>query len=165
MAIVGAKLNAPTDTMFSTRSRGAGLEMRERLLHEEHRTMQVHLVGLRERVRRHLAERLRQGVGGVVHHDVDAAELGDRGFDENVEMIEVARVRGYANGLPTQPAQVLSRLLTGLGLAAGHHDSGPGKDEALGQRQPDAAGTSRHDDGAVGHVEQCVERRAIHARQ
>ena len=48
-------------------------------------------------------------------------------------------------------------LLAGVGLAAGHDHARAGEHEALGQREADAAGAARHDDGAVGHVEESVE--------
>jgi hypothetical protein len=74
-------------------------------------------------------------------------------------------MRRNADGVPTHAAQVLGGLLTGVGLAARDHDAGAGEHEAFRQRQADAAGPARHDDGAVGHVEEGVERRAVHARQ
>ncbi len=52
---------------------------------------------------------------------------------------------------------MLGSLRAGLGLAAGHDDAGTGEGESLRQRQADSAGAARHDDGAVGHVEETVE--------
>ena len=45
-------------------------------------------------------------------------------------------------------------LLAGFCFAAGDDDAGAGEDKALGECEPDATGAARHDDGAVGHVEQ-----------
>jgi hypothetical protein len=151
--------------MFSTRRSGAGLQVRQRVLHQEHRSAQVHLVGLRPRFGCHLAQRLGQRVRGVVHHDIDAAELVDGPLHEGTEIVDVAKVGGHADGLAPETAQVLGCPLAGVGFAAGHHHICAGQHEALCQREADASGAAGDDDRAAGHVEQVVKRFAIHAAQ
>ena len=111
------------------------------------------------------SERLRECVGGVVDHHVDAAELVDGALYQGCKIIDVAEVRGHPDGLASEAAQVLGGLLAGVGFAAGDHDAGAGQDEALRQRQPDSSGAARHDDGAAGHVEETLKGFAIHAAQ
>ena len=43
---------------------------------------------------------------------------------------------GHADGLPTEIAQVLGRLVAGVGLAAGHHHPRAGEHETLGSTSP-----------------------------
>ena len=74
-------------------------------------------------------------------------------------------MRRHPDGLAAEPAQVLGRLLAGVGLAAGDHDAGAGKNETLCQREADTSGAARHDDGAAGHVEETLKGFAIHAAQ
>jgi len=74
-------------------------------------------------------------------------------------------VRRHSDGLTAEPAQVLGRLLAGVGLAAGDHDAGAGKNETLCKSEADTSGAARHDDGAPGHVEETLKRFAIHAAQ
>jgi hypothetical protein len=68
--------------MFNTAAAGlafrCGSQVRQRLLHQEHRPAQVHLVGLGQCLDGHLTKRLGQRVGSVVDHHVDASELGNR---------------------------------------------------------------------------------------
>ena len=68
----------------------------------------------------------------------------------------------HANGRAAEAAQVLGRRFAGVGLPAGHHDARACEHEALRQRESDAASAARDDDGAVGHVEESVERGAVH---
>ncbi len=58
---------------------------------------------------------------------------------------------------------MLGGLFAGVGFAAGHHHARAGEHEAFRQREADAAGAARHDDGAAGHVEETVKRCAVHA--
>ncbi len=140
----------------------AALQVRQCLLHQEHRAVQIDRIGLRQRFGGHLADRLGKGVGGVVDHHVDAAEFGDGALHDDVEVVEIACVRGHADRLPTELTQMLGYLFAGVGLAAGDHHTRSGEHESLRQCQPDPAGSSRDDDGAVGHVEQSVECCAVH---
>jgi hypothetical protein len=71
----------------------------------------------------------------------------------------------HSDGLAAQPTQVVCGLLAGVGLAAGDHDAGAGQHEPLGQRETDASGPARHDDGAACHIEKTVEGFAIHGAQ
>ena len=165
MEVAGAKLNAPTDTMFNTAAAELFFQVRQRVLDEEHRAAQIHFVGLRPRFGCHLPQRLGQRVGGVVHHDIDAAECVDGPLHQGGEIVDVTEVSGHPDGLAAEPAQVLGGLLAGVGFAAGDHDVGAGQHEALRQRQPDSSGAAGDDDGAAGHVEQTLKGFAIHAAQ
>ena len=71
----------------------------------------------------------------------------------------------HADRVPAQPAQVGCGLLARIGLATGDDDARACEHEPLRQGQPDSAGAARHDHGAVGHVEQGIERRAVHVGQ
>ena len=104
--------------------------MRQGVLHQEHRSAQVHLVRLGPCVGGHLSERLRECVGGVVDHHVDAAELVDGALYQGGKIIDVAEVRGHADGLASEAAQVLGGLLAGVGFAAGDHDAGAGRERS-----------------------------------
>ena len=59
-------------------------------------------------------------------------------------------------------AQVLGGRFARICLPAGHHDARAGEHEALRERASDAASAARDDDGAIGHVEESVERGAVH---
>jgi hypothetical protein len=139
------------------------LQTRQGVLHQEHRAAQVHLVRLGPGVDGHLSERLCEGVGGVVDHYIDAAELVDGALYQGGKIVDVTEVSGHPDNLSSEFAQVLSRLLAGAGFAAGDHDAGASQNEALGQRQPDSSGAARHDDGPAGHVEEVLKGFAIHA--
>ena len=77
----------------------ARLQVRQRVLHQEHRAAEVDVVRLVPRVDGELAERLGEGVGRVVDHDVDAAEALDGGVDQRLQRIEVAHVGGARRAL------------------------------------------------------------------
>jgi hypothetical protein len=102
------------------------LQTRQRVLHQEHRTAQVHLVRLGPRVDGHLAERLCERVGCVVDHHVDAAELVDGPLHQCCKVVDVAEVSRHTDGLAPETAQVLSGLLAGVGFAAGDRDASAG---------------------------------------
>ena len=55
------------------------------------------------------------------------------------EVIDVAEVGRHADRLAAKPTQMRRGLLAGLGFAAGHDDTRAGQDEALCQREADAA--------------------------
>ena len=151
--------------MFSTAACVLSFRCGSAVLHQEHRAAQVDLVRLGPCLGGHLAERLGQRVGGVVDHHVDTAELVDGALDQGAEGVDVAEVRGHADGLAAEPAQVLGGLLAGVGFAAGDHDAGAGQNETLRKREADASRAARHDDGAAGHVEEALKGFAIHAAQ
>ena len=155
-------MNAPTDTMFSTAACSLAFRCGSACCTRNtgpRRFTSYDLVNASTVI---VAQRLGQGIRGVVHHHVDAAELVDGALHERAEVVDVAQMRRYADGLAAEITQVRGGLFAGVGLAAGHHHARAGEDEAFGQRQADAAGAARHDDGAVGHVEQTVERCAVH---
>ena len=151
--------------MFSTAACALAFRCGSACLHQKHRSAQVDVVRLGQRLGGDLTERLGQCVGGVVDHDVDAAELVDGALDQGAEVVDVAEVRRHADGLAAEAAQVLGGLLAGVGLAAGDHDAGAGKNETLRKSEADTSGAARHDDGAAGHVEETLKRFAIHAAQ
>ena len=140
----------------------AAFEVRERGLHEEHRAAQIDVERLLPRFGRELTEGLGQRVGGVVDHDVDAAERVDRSLDESRECIELAHVRRDADRLGPQPPQVLFGFRAGIGFAAPYNDAGPRAGEALRNRAADPAGSAGHDHDAVTDVEQPGEFRLVH---
>ncbi len=76
---------------------------------------------------------------------------------------DVSEVGRYADRLAAEFAQVLRGLLAGVCLAARDRDAGTGEDKSLGECEADAAGATRHDDGASGHVEQAIKCCAVHA--
>ena len=76
---------------------------------------------------------------------------------ERAEIVDVAQMRWHADGLAAEVTQMRGGLFAGVGFAAGHHHARSGEHESFGQRKADAAGAARHDDGAVGHVEQTVK--------
>ena len=90
-------------------------------------------------------------------------ELVDGALHQRAKGVDVTEVRRHPDGLAAEPAQVLRGLLAGVGFAAGNHDAGAGQNETLRQRQADSSGTTRHDDGATGHVEEVLKDFAIHA--
>ena len=76
-------------------------------------------------------QRPRGGAAGVVHDDVDAAELLDGSGRERDEVVGVVRVGGDHERPPTEPAHLLGddvELLLGAGR---QHEVGAG----LGERQ------------------------------
>ena len=80
----------------------AGLEVRQGRLHQEDRASDVDLDRLGERIRRHFSELLGEGVGCVVDHDIDAAELGCRCRDQRLELAELAEMRWNADCVAAQ---------------------------------------------------------------
>ncbi len=157
MAVAGAKLNAPTEIMFTTAACGLAFRCGSAACTRNTGPRRFTSCDFANASARHLAQRLGQGVGGVVHHDVDAAELVDRALHQSFEIVDVAEVSGHPDGLAAEFAQVLRGLLAGVGFAAGDDDAGTREDEPLRKCQPDSPGPARHDDGAVGHVEQTVK--------
>ena len=154
---IGAKMKAPTDTMFSiaacllafrcgsascTRNTGP------------RRFTSYDLVNASTVI---CPQRLGQWIGRIVHHHVDAAELVDGALHERTDIVDIPQVRRHPDGLAAEAAQMCGGLYAGVEFAAGHHHARTGKYESLGQCQADSAGAARHDDGSVGHVEQTVK--------
>src|SRR5690606_1535637 len=131
----------------------AGAEVLERLLDQEERSPQVHVVGLGQRVRGDRTDREGEGVGGVVDDHVDSAELLDGGADEPCDGVEVAHVGGYRQRGAAGPADGGGRLVARVGLAARHHDPGTDGGETLGHRPADPPAAP----GDPGHPVRQVE--------
>ncbi len=71
----------------------------------------------------------------------------------------------FSRRIAAQRPQVRGGAFTGVGFAAGDDHAGPGEHVALGERQTDPPGATRDDHGASGHVEEFVERLAVHDGQ
>ena len=136
---LGDGMNPPADSTLITDACSLVGEVGQRVLQEEHRAAEVHRERLVPRFGRELPEGLGQRVGGVVHDDVDAAEAVDGRVDERLQRVELAHVGGDADRLAAHGLQELLGLGAGVGLAARDRDLGAGRDEALGDRAPDAA--------------------------
>ena len=132
----------------------ARLQVRQRLLHEEHRPAEVHVERLLPGLGRELAERLRQRVRGVVHDDVDTAEAVDRALHEIVQRIEVSGVRRDTQRVAAHRAQMRLGFGTRVGLAARDDDLGPRAHEPFGDRAADASGPAGDDRDASAQIEQ-----------
>jgi len=109
-----------------------------------------------------LAERQGQGVGGVVHHDVEATVLPDGAVNEGIDGVDVTHVRRHAYRFGTRCAQLGLDLGTGIGLAAGHRHLGACSREPLGDGESDAASSTRHDGHATGEVVQAAQLVFVH---
>ena len=107
-------------------------------------------------------ERQSQGVGGVVHHDVEATVLPDGTVNEGIDGVDVTHVRRHAHCFGTRGAQLGLDLGTGICLAAGHHHLGSRRREPLGDGESDAASSTRHDGHAAGEVVQAAEFVFVH---
>ena len=101
--------------------------------------MEVRAEGLLPGVHRQLSERERECVGGVVHDDVEPAELLHGAIDERVDGVDVTHMCGDADRIATKRPQVRFGFGARFGLAAGDGDLGPSRGEALGDGQPDPA--------------------------
>jgi len=123
--------------MFSTAAAGLAFRLRQRVLYQEHRSAQVHLVGLSPTLR--VSSRpsgWANAFRGVVHHDIDTAELVDGPLHEGTEVVDVAKVGGHPDGLAPETAPGCSAACSaGVGFAAGDHDASAGQHEAFCQRQ------------------------------
>ena len=134
-------------------------QVRKRRLDQEHRTLQIDGEGLRPRFGSELTQRQREGIGGVVDHHVDPAELRDGGVDQTIDGVQLTQMRGDADGLPAaQRLQLLRRRGARDGLATGDDHVGPALDQPLGDGQPHAARAARNYDAAAGEVEERVQR-------
>ena len=96
--------------------------MRERFLHQHHRTAQIHVERLGQRVDRDLSQRLRQRIGGVVDQYIETAELGDGALDQRGQVVDLTEMGRHADRRATHPAQVRRSLFACVRLAAGHDD-------------------------------------------
>ena len=83
-------------------------------------------------------DRLGQRVGGVVDDDVEPAEALDRARHQRPHLVEVAHVRGHAQGLGPGLLEHRHRPVARVGLAAGHHHLGAHGGEAPGDGEADA---------------------------
>ena len=110
------------DDVDDRRARALG-QVRERLLHEEHRAAQVDAVGLVPRLGRERPERQRQRVRRVVDHDVDAAEPVDS-LGPRARRGRRGHRGASARRAPRHPcpSEVRLGLLARLGLAARDDD-------------------------------------------
>ena len=165
MDSIGEKMNAPTDTTFSTAACGLAFRCGSASCTRNtgpRRLTSNDLVNASTVID---PERLGQRVRGIVDHHIDAAELVDGALHQCSEVLDVADVRRHADRLAAEVTQMRGGLVAGLGFAAGHDDARTGEDEPLGEREADAAGAAGHDDGAVGHVEETVKCCAVHAGQ
>lgn len=73
-----------------------GHQVRQRCLHQENRAAQVDPERLVPPVYGEGTDRFGKGIGRVVHHDVDTAELLDRGPHQLFERMDVTGVRRHA---------------------------------------------------------------------
>lgn len=139
-----------------------GHQVRQRCLHQENRAAQVDPERLVPPVYGEGTDRFGKGIGRVVHHDVDTAELLDRGPHQLFERMDVTGVRRHAQRPDPQGAQVLDRLRTRLRLAACHNNIGPRTGIPFGKCTPDSASTAGHNGGAPREIEQAGEGLSIH---
>ncbi len=150
-------MNAPTDTMFNTAACGLAFRCGSASCTRNTGPRRFTSKDFVNASTVNCPERLGQRVGGVVHQDVDAAELRHRARDQRTEVVDLTEVGRHPDRLAAQTPQMLCGLLAGVGLATGHHDPRAGQHITLGQRQADPAGAAGDDDGPACHVEQPVE--------
>ena len=98
-------------------------------------------------------DRQTERVGRVVHHDVDATELGVRGLDERGELVDPAAVRGHRERGATARPDRGGRRLARVGLPARDHDRGAARGVGLGDGAADAATPAGDDRDATVEVE------------
>src|SRR6202000_661300 len=90
--------------------------------------------------------------------DVDAAELSGGGRDQSLDGVDVAEMRGYANGFATtQRRQLCHRGCARLWFPAGDGYVGVAVHQGLGESQADAAGSAGDDCGAILEIEEPVQ--------
>jgi len=139
------------------------LQVRERFLHEEGRTAQVHADRLVPRDFGPLPDRQRERVGRVVHDDVDRVVRLDGGRDERAHGVELGHVHRAPRRDTTRLADRGRSLLARVGLAARDHHVRSESSEGLGHRAPDAATAAGDDGDAAGEViERVQELVAVH---
>ena len=136
----------------SRRWGSAALRQRERGAHVEvERALERPHVGVDERHRHRTAD--------VVHHDVEATELGHRGVDETGDGVEVGQVGGDHHGAPAPLLHLRGDVVELVGGAGGDDDVGTGLGQSEGRRGADAAPGGGDDGDAVVETE-AVEQHA-----
>ena len=133
------------------------VEVRQRLLDQEHRTSDVHLDGLGERVLAECADRLGQRVRRVVDDHVHTTEAIDRDRDQTPHVVERTHVARDPHDIEAERRELGFRRFTCLGLSAGNDETGAGSSEPLGHGAPDAPGPTGDDRGSAVEPEQLVD--------
>ena len=87
--------------------------------------------------------RLVDAAAGVVHQDVDAAELAEGGGDQGLARALVGHVGGHDKRLPAEAADRLGRFLQQLGPAPGQDEVGPVLGEHPRRGPPDPGPSCR----------------------
>ncbi|SKW64056.1 Uncharacterised protein [Mycobacteroides abscessus subsp. abscessus] len=142
----------------------AGGQVRQRGLHQEHRSAHIDVERLAQRLGGVAAHRLSHGVSSRVDHDVDTAVLVDRGSHQGVDIIQFSHVGGHTQRPIPLVVQFLRRGGTGIGFAARHHHRCPTGTECLSDRVADSPGTPGDDGRAPGQVVERLEVSEVHAR-
>ena len=136
--------------------------MRQRGLHQKHRPPQVHTERLVPPIDGEGTHRFGECIGGVVHHDVDTAELLDGGPHQVLQGFDIARVRRYAQRPAAQGAQMLGRLGARFRFAACDNHIGACAGITFGERSPDPTGAPGDDGRTPREVEQAGEGFSVH---
>jgi hypothetical protein len=121
-------------------------------LDEEERGALVDVLRLLPRLRRDGANGQGEGIGGVVHDEVELAVGRDRLVNEVLELVEVTNVAGDADGLSTNGANVRSGCLAGLFGPTRNDHFGTRASEAEGNGSANSSAPAGHDGDVTGEV-------------
>ena len=97
-----------------------------------------------------------QGVGGVVHDDVNAAVVINGGLDQRFDVVKVAHVAGHSEGVAAVCGDFFHHFVAHIGFAAGNHHLGAFGCEAVSDGASDASATARDDGYATFNVKKLV---------
>jgi hypothetical protein len=127
----------------------AGEQVGERGFGQRERCGHVEVEGLLESADRRVEQRGRHAAARVVHDDVDAPELGDRGVDEPFDVVEVIDVAGDDEGLTAERPNLGGDRFELFGRPGGQRDVRAGFGQGSGRAGTDPPSGSGHDRGAA----------------